>query len=53
MSIKTVSEFFGSESSFSIPDSIMSAQILRFAFSKDKNSMAIEIKPQSVLPICD
>lgn len=53
MSIKTVSEFFGSESSFSIPDSVMSAQILRFAFSKDKNSMAIEIKPQSVLPICD
>ncbi len=43
MSYKTVSEFFGAYDNI-IPESIADGVVLRMGFSKDKSSMAVEIK---------
>ncbi len=54
MAFKTVAEFFGSDNLYSsIPDSVLDSDILRFGFSKDNNSMAVELKPKKIVPVGD
>lgn len=52
MTAKTVAEFFGAYENIT-PESIADGEILRFGFSKDNGSMAVEIRFDHIIPMED
>lgn len=52
MAVKTVAEFFGAYGNIT-PDSIAGGELLRFGFSKDNTSMAVEIRFGMIVPMED